>query len=54
MKWKKQEGGFLGARMAPITASLTAARASALIQPIASSLINTISGKEAVRAGKGQ
>ena len=39
---KKQEGGFLGAMMAPIGASLIAPMASSSIQPVASSLINSI------------
>ena len=46
---KKQEGGFLGAMMAPI-----AAMASSLIQPLASSLINAASEKVVMRARKGQ
>ena len=44
-KIKKQEGGFLGAMMTPLTASLIAFIISSLIQPVVSSLINTISGK---------
>ena len=46
---KKQEGGFLGAMMAPMPASLIA---SSWIQPVDSSLINAISVKEVTRAGK--
>ena len=42
---KKQEGGFLGAMMAPMAASLIASMASSFIQPVASSLINAITGK---------
>ena len=42
---KKQEGGFLGAMMAPMAASLIAPMASLFMQPVASSLINAISGK---------
>ena len=51
---KRQEGGFLGAMMGPTAASLIAAMASLLIQPAASSLINAITGKDIIRAGKGQ
>ena len=43
---KKQEGGLLGA-------SLIALTASPLAQPMASSLIHAITGKGAMRAGKG-
>ena len=50
----KQEGGFLGAMMAPMVASLIAPIASLLIQPVISSLINAISRKGVMRAGKGQ
>ena len=42
---KKQEGGFLGAMMAPMAASLIAPMASLFMKPVASSLINAISGK---------
>ena len=42
----KKEVGFLGAMMTPIAASL--------IAPMASSLINAISGKEVIRVGLGQ
>ena len=40
--------------MAPIAASLIAPTASSLIQPVASPLINAITGKVAMRAGKGK
>ena len=43
---KKQEGGFLGALMAPTVTSMIASKSSLLIQPVGSSLINTIPGKE--------
>ena len=43
---KQQESGFLGAMMAPIAFSL--------IQPVASSLMNAITGKGFTRAGKRQ
>ena len=36
---KKQEGGFLGAMMAPMAASLIAAIAASLTAPMASTLI---------------
>ena len=42
---KKQQGGFLPAMMAPMAASLIALMNSSLIQPIASLLINSITGK---------
>ena len=42
---KKQEGGFLGSMMTPMTASLIAFITSSLIQPAVSSLINVIYGK---------
>ena len=42
---KKQEGGFLGAMMAPMAISLITPVASSLIEPVASLLINTITGK---------
>ena len=45
MKYKKQEGGFLLAMMAPMAASLIATMVSSLIQPIASSLINSLTAK---------
>ena len=47
---KKQEGGFLGAVVAPMTASLIVPVASLLVQLVASSLINAISGKGVMRA----
>ena len=53
-KTKKQQGGFLGAMMAPMAASLMAPMASSLMQFVASSLISAISGKGVMRAGKGQ
>ena len=42
---KKQEGGFLGALLAPSAASL--------IQPVISSVVKGISGKAVRRAAKG-
>ena len=45
MKYKKQEGGFLAAMMAPMAAPLIVLGVSSLIQTIASSLINSITGK---------
>ena len=45
-KIKKQESEFLGAMMAPIALSL--------IQPVASSLMNAITGKGFTRVGKRQ
>ena len=50
---KKQEGGFLSAMMAPMAASLISPMASLLIQPATSSMINSINGKTAMRARKG-
>ena len=44
--WNKiEEGGFLGAMMVPMVASLIAPIASLLMQPVASSLTYTITGK---------
>ena len=51
---KKQEGGFLGAMMASMAASLIITMASSLIVPMASSLINAIIRKWVMRAGKRQ
>ena len=45
MKYKKQEGGFLSAMMAPMAAPLIVLGVSSLIQTIASSLINSITGR---------
>ena len=45
MKCKKQEGGFLSAMMAPMAAPLIVLGVSSLIQTIASSLINSITGR---------
>ena len=42
---KKQEGGFLGALLETLAASL--------VQPVISSVVNGISGRRARRAGKG-
>ena len=50
----KKEGGFHGATMASMAASLIVPTASSLIQPVASSLVNAISGKGVMREGKGQ
>ena len=50
----KKEGGFAGTVKASITASLIAPMVSLLLQPTASSLINTITGTGARRARKGQ
>ena len=41
----KKQGGFLGAMMEPMAASVIAPMASLLIQPVASSLINVVTGK---------
>ena len=41
----KKQGGFHGAMMAPMAASVIAPMASLLIQPVASSLINVVTGK---------
>ena len=49
---KQQEGGFLGATVAPIAASILATMGSSMIQPVASSLMNTKPGKRVVRAEK--
>ena len=49
---KTQEGGFLGAIIAPISASMIASMDSSLIQPVASLFINAMSGKGAIRVGK--
>ena len=51
---KKQEGRFLPAVMAPIAALLIALMVYSLIQPVAFSLINTLTGKGVRREGKGQ
>ena len=42
---KKQEGGFLGALLVPLAASL--------VQPVISSVVKGISGRGVRRAGKG-
>ena len=42
---KKQEGGFLGALLAPLAASL--------VQPVVSSVVKGISGRGVRRAGRG-
>ena len=44
-KIKKQEGGFLGTLLAPVTASL--------MQPVISSVVKGISGSWVRRAGRG-
>ena len=41
---KKQKGGFLGVMMAPMSSSL--------IQPVASSMMNAVTGKGVMRARK--
>ena len=41
---KKQKGGFLGVMMAPMSSSL--------IQPVASSMMNAVTGKGVTRARK--
>ena len=51
---KRQEGWFLSAMMATMDASLIVLMVSSLIQPVASSLINAITGKGVRRAGKGK
>ena len=51
---KKQEGGFLGAMMVPMAASSIEPMTFPLIQLVAFSLRNSISGKDVMRAGKGQ
>ena len=48
---KKQEGGFLWAMMAIVTALLIAPMNSSLIQPVPSLLVNTTSGRRVTRAG---
>ena len=53
-KKSKQDGGFLVAMMVPMVVSLIVHMASSLIQPVASLMINTISRKGVMRAGKGQ
>ena len=45
MKLKKQKGGFLGALLAPLAASL--------VRPVISSVVKGIRGREAGRARKG-
>ena len=42
---QKQEGGFLGALLAPLAASI--------VQPVVSSVVKGISRREVRRAGKG-
>ena len=42
---QKQEGGFLGALLAPLAASI--------VQPVISSVVKDISRREVRRAGKG-
>ena len=49
---KTQEGGFVGAIITPISASMIASMDSSLIQPAASLFINAMSGKGAIRVGK--
>ena len=45
-RWnQKQEGGFLGALLAPLVASL--------VQPVISSVVKDISGSGVRRAGRG-
>ena len=55
---KRQAGRFLWAMMAlmatKMAVSLIATVASSLIKPVTSLLLNAISGKEVMRAGKGQ
>ena len=51
---KKQEGGFLPAMIAPINAWTIASMAFLLIKPVASSLINAITGNGVRRARKWQ
>ena len=53
VKWSKK-GGFPGAMMTYVAASLLVPWVSSLIQPVAFSLINTITGKGLTRAEKGQ
>ena len=45
MKQRKQEGGFLGALLEVLAASL--------VQPVISSVVNGISGREVGRATRG-
>ena len=51
---KKQEGGLLGTMIAPMAASLIVLMVASFIQPLASSLINALSGQGVMRARKGQ
>ena len=51
---KKQEGGFLGAVLATMAASLLANMVFSLIKPVAPSLINAITTKGVRGAGKRQ
>ena len=51
---KKQDARFLVAMMPPIAASLIGTLAHSLIQPMAFSLINAITGKRATRSENGQ
>ena len=45
MRWKKKEGRFLGALLAPFTVLL--------VQPVISSVVKGISGRGVRRAGRG-
>ena len=49
---KTQEGGFLSAVIAPMTALMIVSVTYSFKQPVAFSLINAISGKGVMRAGK--
>ena len=49
---KKKEGGFLGAMMACMFASLIPTKFSSLTESVASSLINAVSGNGVMRVGK--
>ena len=53
-KIKIQEGGFLGAMMAPMDALSIAPMVFLLLQPIASSFTNPITGKGVMKAWKEQ
>ena len=51
---KKQKGRFLGSMMVPMAASLIRCIVFSVIWPMASLLMNAISGKRVIKAGKGQ
>ena len=51
---KKQKSGFFPAMLGPIAVSVLPLMSASLMQTVASSLINSVTGKGIMRAGKGQ